>query len=173
MVDISRRDLIVGGLSLAASRYGMAAGKPVPSSASPLESSLKNTKWIRTARIMVAKAYNPPFYPELDYDPEKAVSLAKALNANAFRYPALSYFAYYPTRTKFPTHPALMGDPMRETIRLCRAQNIKTIAYLPVNHPFMEIHDQNPHYPEWQRRDSTGGRSSQRTWDFRSITRVA
>lgn len=147
---------MIGGFLLAAPNWGFACSGSARAVVSISQPSSSNNEWIRTARILVAEAYNPPFYPELDYDPEKAVRLAKALHADSFRFPALSYYAYYPTRTNFPIHPALTGDPMRETLRLCRMENIRTIAYLPVNHPFMDIHDQNPHYPAWQKRDSSG-----------------
>ncbi len=156
MTEISRRDLILGGgLLLAGSRL-LAANPLLTDPARTAVIPSQDHEWIRTARILLAEAYNPPFYPELEYDPEKAVHLAKALNANAFRYPTAAYYAYFPTRTSYPIHPKLTGDPMRETLRLCRAANLKAIAYIPVNHPFMDVNDPNPHYPSWQRRDASG-----------------
>lgn len=156
MAELSRRDLILGGgLLLAGSR--LFAANPLSSDrAQPAIAPARDHEWIRTARILLAEAYNPPFYPELDYDPEKAVHLAKALNANAFRFPAAAYYAYFPTRTNYPVHPKLAGDPMRETLRLCHAANLKAIAYIPVNHPFMDVNAANPRYPSWQRRDANG-----------------
>lgn len=161
MAEISRRDLILGaggaGLLRTISNSPSFAIKPLSAyAAGPLLSSKGDHEWVHTSRILIAEAYNPPFYPELDYDPEKAVQVAKTLNANAFRYPAASYYAYFPTQTNFPVHPKLAGDPMRETLRLCRAANLKTIAYVPINHPFMAVNDPNPHYPHWQRRDADG-----------------
>jgi hypothetical protein len=128
VTDLSRRELIIGGLSIAAPHWGLGYTEPMRDSLSISHYPSDPGDWIRTARILVAEAYNPSFYPELEYDPGKAVHLAKALHANAFRYPALSYDAYYPTRTDFPIHPALTGNPMRETLRLCREENIRTIA---------------------------------------------
>lgn len=155
MTDISRRDLLLGsGLVLAGSASPLRAAGEWHTATQPQPKALP--AWVRSARILIAEGYNPPFYPELQFDPEKAVRLAVDIHANAFRYPAASYYAYFPTRSKYPVHPKLAGDPMRETVRLCRAAGLKTIAYLPVNHPFMDIHDSNPLYPEWQRRDAGG-----------------
>ena len=158
MTEITRRNLLLGAGMLLASPDSVffAANSFSAGETRPLAAAESGQEWVRTARVVIAEAYNPPFYPQLDYDPEKAVRLAKALNANAFRYPAASYYAYFPTRTKFPIHPALAGDPMRETLRLCRAANLKTIAYVPINHPFMDVNDTNPNYPLWQRRDVNG-----------------
>ncbi|PYQ20230.1 MAG: hypothetical protein DMF81_19250, partial [Acidobacteria bacterium] len=56
--------------------------------------------WIRQPRILLAEAYNPPFYPSFDYDAEKALAIARELNADSLRYPAASYYAYFPTKTR-------------------------------------------------------------------------
>src|SRR5712671_3567281 len=92
-------------------------------------------EWIRSTRLLIAEAYNPPFYPSLEYEPEKAVRIAQELNADSLRYPAASYYAYFPTKSGYPIHPELKGDPMRETLDLCRRTGLKTIAYVPLNHP--------------------------------------
>lgn len=156
MVDISRRNLIVGGGLL------LAGGSPALSALRSFDATANGSpftpkaghEWVRSARVLIAEGYVPPFYPQLQYDPEKAVRIAKELNANAFRFPAASYVAYFPTRSNYPVHPQLSGDPMRETFRLCRAANLKTIAYIPLNHPSMDVKDTNPLYPSWQRIDA-------------------
>lgn len=107
-------------------------------------------------RILDTEGFNRPSFPNLDFDPAKAVRIATDLHAGALRYPVAAYYAYFPTRTKYPVHPQLIGDPMLETLRLCRAAGLRTIAYVPVNHPFMDIHDPDPSYPEWQRRGMQG-----------------
>src|SRR5579872_6409443 len=80
--------------------------------------------WIRTCRGLICEAYNPPFYPSFDFEPKKAVEVATALNADSLRYPAASYFAYFPTKSGYPVHPELKGDPMRETLERCRAAGL-------------------------------------------------
>ncbi|HCC58284.1 MAG TPA: hypothetical protein DEQ47_13705 [Solibacterales bacterium] len=113
--------------------------------------------WVHGLRILNAEAYNPPFYPLYRYDPERAVKIAVELNANAFRYPAASYYAYFPTKTRYPIHPDLAAaDPMRATVDLCHKAGVKAIAYIPINHPFMQIESKNPDFPNWVKRDSSG-----------------
>jgi len=107
---------------------------------------------------VIAEAYNPPFYPSFDYTAEKAVAITKALHADTLRYPAASYFAYFPTRTRYPIHPELGKgkDPMKETIELCHKAGLRVIAYIPLNHPFMEVRAGNPLYQQWVKRFENG-----------------
>ncbi len=113
--------------------------------------------WVRGGtRILIAEAYNPPFYPSLDYEAEKAVRIARDLNADSLRYPAASYFAYFPTKSGYPVHPELNGDPMRETLDLCRAAGLKTVAYVPLNHPFMDVTANDPRYAGWSKKFADG-----------------
>ncbi len=114
--------------------------------------------WAASCRAVIAEAYNPPFYPSFDYRAEKAVAITKALHADTLRYPAASYFAYFPTRTRYPIHPEIVSgqDPMKETVDLCHKAGLKVIAYVPLNHPFMEVHAGNPLYDEWVKRFENG-----------------
>ena len=114
-------------------------------------------EWIRSARLMIAEGYAPPFYPSLDYEPKKALALCRRLNCEAFRYPTYSYVAFFPTKTKFPHHPELGGrDPFRETIDLFHDAGLKVVAYNPLNHPFMDTNSDNPEYRDWMRYDTEG-----------------
>jgi len=92
-------------------------------------------EWIRSPRILIAEGYNPPFYPSLEYEPENAVRIAQELNADSLRYPAASYYAYFPNKSGYPIHPQLKGDPTLQTLDLCRKANLKNVAYVPLNHP--------------------------------------
>lgn len=112
--------------------------------------------WLRTARIVIAEAYNPPFYPVLEYKPEIALRVVQQLDAEALRYPAASYYAYYPTATAYPVHPTLTGNPMRDTVRLLHEAGKKAVAYVPLNHGFMEVGSTNPRYENWKRRHPDG-----------------
>jgi hypothetical protein len=106
---------------------------------------------------MIAEGYAPPFYPSLDYEPEKALELAHRLNCNAIRYPTYSYVAYFPTQTKLPHHPELGDrDPFRRTVDLFHAAGLKVVAYNPLNHPFMDVRAANPLYKDWMRYDAEG-----------------
>lgn len=113
--------------------------------------------WIRNCRGVILEAYNYPFYPKYQYSPEKAVEIALAVRANAIRYPAASFFAYFPTRTRYPVEPAIrVGDPMARTIELAHQAGLKVIVYIPVNAPFMEVNSSNPDYQDWMKRTATG-----------------
>jgi hypothetical protein len=164
VTNISRRDLLrTTGLMLAASGARAVPSVPVAEEPRPAGTSevarspeFRGNEWLRSARILNAEAYNPPFYPALTYNPAKAVKIAQELGANTFRFPAAAYYAYFPTQTKYPRHPELKGDPMRETLELCRKAGLKVIAYVPVNHPFMEVGSGNPSFPDWMRYDAQG-----------------
>lgn len=143
---MTRRDLLKSsGFLLAVSQLPAAA---------PTESSAYD--WIRSTRTLIAEGYNPPFYPSLDYDPEKCVRIARELNCDSLRYPAASYYAFFPTKSGYPVHPELKSDPMRRTVDLCRAAGLRNIAYVPLNHPFMEITNPDPRFADWSRKDAGG-----------------
>jgi hypothetical protein len=144
MHPLSRRDLLQAAGFLLASRLpGEAQSSSAPS-------------WLTTCRGLICEAYNPPFYPAFDFVPKKAVEVAKALNADSLRYPSASYWAYFPTKSGYPIHPEMQGDPMRETLDLCRQAGLKTIAYVPLNHPFMDATSKDPRYAEWRKVDAKG-----------------
>ena len=146
IMKLNRRELIQGA---AAALAAAGAG-----SASPPDPGLPD--WIRTCRGLICEAYNPPFYPSFDYQAAKAIAIAGQLNADSLRYPAASYFAYFPTKSGYPVHPELKGDPMRETAGLCRRENLKLIAYVPLNHPFMDAASKDARYQEWCKRSADG-----------------
>jgi hypothetical protein len=114
-------------------------------------------EWIRSARLMIAEGYAPPFFPSLDYEPEKALAIARRLNCDALRYPTYSYVAFFPTKTKLPRHPELGArDPFRDTVNLFHDAGLKVVAYNPLNHPFMDVQSDNPEYRDWMRYDAEG-----------------
>lgn len=47
-------------------------------------------------------------------------------------------------KSGYPVHPEMQGDPMREGVDLCRKAGLKTIAYVPLNHPFMDATSKDP-----------------------------
>ncbi len=153
MTTFSRRDFCrsVGAGAL----LTQAKTAPVPVSS---KTASQDWSWAASCRAVIAEAYNPPFYPSFDYHAEKAVAITKALHADTLRYPAASYFAYFPTRTRYPIHPEIASgaDPMQETIDLCHRAGLKVIAYIPLNHPFMEVRAGNPVYNQWVKRFENG-----------------
>ena len=146
---VNRRELLMGAGALA---VGQCAASPGPAAA---ESAPMDT-WLKTCRALICEAYNPPFYPSFDYRADKALKIATDLNADSLRYPAASYFAYFPTRSGYPVHPELKGDPMRETVDLCKQAGLRVIAYVPLNHPFMDATSKDPRYQEWSKKFADG-----------------
>jgi len=126
---------------------GISAGSQLPAS----------FEWVSSVRLMIAEGYAPPFFPSLDYEPKKAVDIARELECNAFRFPSFSYVAYFPTKTKLPRHSELGArDLLRETAQLCLEAGIKLVVYNPLNHPFMDITAGDPNYLDWTRRFADG-----------------
>ncbi|MFZ0743532.1 MAG: beta-galactosidase trimerization domain-containing protein [Terracidiphilus sp.] len=120
------------------------------------QADLGTYEWIHSNRTLIAEAYNPPFYPSFDYEPAKAVSIALDLNCDSMRFPSASYYANFPTQSGYPIHPDLMGDPMRDTLALLRKADMRTIAYIPLNHPFMPEGSKDPRFQDWTRRYMDG-----------------
>jgi hypothetical protein len=143
-MNLTRRDLIrSAGFLLAGSQF-------------PASAETAAYDWIRSTRILIAEAYNPPFYPSLDYEPAKAVKIARELNADAMRYPAASYYAYFPTKSGYPVHPELKTDIMRRTADLCHQSGLKVVAYVPLNHPFMHAESKDPRFADWSKKFADG-----------------
>ena len=148
-MSFSRRELLEGAGFLLAGSAWRASAEPQPASGAAYE-------WIRNSRTLIAEAYNPPFYPSLDYDPEKAVKIARELNADSMRYPAASYYAYFPTKSGYPVHPELKSDLMRQTVDLCRRAGLKNVAYVPLNHPFMHAASKDLRFNGWNKKFADG-----------------
>ena len=148
-MKLTRRELLESAGFLLAGSDWQASAQPQPATTSAYE-------WIRSTRILIAEAYNPPFYPSLDYEPGKAVKIARELNADALRYPAASYYAYFPTKSGYPVHPELKSDLMRQTVDQCRQAGLKTVAYVPLNHPFMHAASRDPRFADWNKKFADG-----------------
>lgn len=156
MIGLSRRELLQSASALAAGRslrrLHSTLGIGLPDG-----TTSQVPDWVRSIRLMIAEGYAPPFYPALDYDSKKAVTIARELGCNALRFPSFSYVAYFPTKTKMPRHPELGSrDLLRETADLCREAGIKLVVYNPLNHPFMDITANDPNYLDWARRFADG-----------------
>ena len=113
--------------------------------------------FLKSVRILLAEGYNPPFYPNLDYQPGRALEIARALNADSIRFPAAAYRAFFPTKTKYPRHPMLGDhDPYGETIEQFHRAGLKVIVYLPLNHPFLSTSTAKAEQMEWAKKDADG-----------------
>lgn len=149
MPELTRRDLIKSSAALwVASRFGNMEASA--------ETGVPAAVWAHHNRTLIAEGYTPPFYPSLEYDPERAIAIASALNCDSLRYPVASYFAYFPTESGYPTDPRMKGDPMRDTLQALRKHGLRSIAYIPLNHPFMSPESHDPRYPNWVKRYADG-----------------
>ena len=80
MNGLSRRGLLQGAGALAAGttlrRLQSKLGIAPPDGTIP-----QVPNWVRSIRLLIAEGYSPPFYPALDYDPKKAVAIARELGS--------------------------------------------------------------------------------------------
>ncbi len=145
-MPLTRREfLLAAGTTLIQSPEGTSA-----------ESS-KEFSYLAGMRILLAEGYNPPFYPNLDYEPKRALEIARALNADSLRFPAAAYRAFFPTRTRYPRHPTLgQRDLLGETVELFHRAGLKVVVYLPLNHPFLSVSIAGPEHMDWVKKDSEG-----------------
>ena len=72
------------------------------------------------------------------------------------RYPAASYFAYFPTKSGYPVHPELKGDPCARPSTCAGRPACSCVAYVPFNHPFMDTTSKDPRYADWSKKFANG-----------------
>ena len=159
MKSLTRRELLQqAGVMTATSVLGSSLSDSAPAVRGPAGGPGEPAyDWICSARLLIAEAYNPPFYPSFDYEPEKALAIARQLNADSLRYPTFSNYAYFPTKTKLPIHPELGSrDPLQRTIELFHDAGLKVVAYVPLNYPFIATDALKPEYQDWLKRTVDG-----------------
>lgn len=132
----------------------------VPSRLETLDASastgLPASVWAHHNRTLIAEGYNSPFYPFFEYDTERAIAVATALNCDSLRYPVASHYAYFPTDSGYPVDPRMKGDPMHETVQSLRKRGLRSIAYIPLNTVFMPVESQDPRFQNWTKRYADG-----------------
>ena len=150
MLSATRRQFLLQAGVLSA-----VAGRPVGSGP---EAPGTIEDWANLPRILIAEGFTPPpFYPAFDYEAEKALSIARSLNADALRFPSAAYCAYFSTKTDYPVHPGLRGgDPLARTVELFHKANLRVVTYVPLFHPFMEAGSRAPVYQQWTKRFADG-----------------
>ncbi|WP_260706584.1 alpha-amylase family protein [Edaphobacter flagellatus] len=168
---MNRRDMLkLSALTLGASAVSpLAIAQNATRYANALTGNRELAEWIHGNRTLIAEAYNPPFYPALDYVPARGVEIAKVLNCDSMRYPVASYVAYFPTKSGYPIHPELKGDPMKEQVGLLREAGMHPIAYIPFNHPFMLHGEKVERYENWKRRRPDGSPMVTKHYGFNQL----
>jgi hypothetical protein len=112
--------------------------------------------WIRTARVFLVDAYQPPFAPELEYDAQALARTMTDMHANTVRIATMGKYATI-QGVRFSTHPDLgKRDLLAETIAAARPRGIRVVPYISTGHKLawsMVTRD----YPEYAQRTRPGG----------------
>lgn len=112
--------------------------------------------WIRTARVFLVDAYQPPFAPELEYDAQALARTMSEMHANTVRISTMGKYATI-QGVRFSTHPDLgKRDLLAETIAAAKPRGIRVIPYISTGHKLawsMVTRD----YPEYAQRIRPGG----------------
>jgi hypothetical protein len=112
--------------------------------------------WIRTARMFLVDAYQPPFAPILEYDPQALIQTMTEMHANTLRFPTMGKYATI-QGVRFSTCRGLgTRDLLAETIALAKPKGIRVIPYISTGHKLawsMVTRD----YPEYGQRTRPGG----------------
>jgi hypothetical protein len=145
-----RQMMIVSGAALAAN--GAAAASPQ----APAKNSGANIGWMRTARVFLIDAYEPPFATVLEYDAGALAETMVQMNANAVRIATMGKYALI-QGVRFSRHPQLgTRDILAETIAACKPRGIRVVPYISTGHKLawtMVTKD----YPEYAQRTTPGG----------------
>jgi len=112
--------------------------------------------WIRTARVFLVDAYQPPFAPKLEYDAQALARTMSEMRANTVRIATMGKYATI-QGVRFSTHPDLgKRDLLAETIAAAKPRGIRVIPYISTGHKLawsMVTRD----YPEYAQRTRPGG----------------
>jgi hypothetical protein len=113
-------------------------------------------EWIRTARVFLIDAYQPPFAPALEYDAQALARTMAEMHANTVRIATMGKYATI-QGVRFSTHPDLGGrDLLAETIATAKPRGIRVVPYISTGHKLawsLVTHD----YPEYAQRTRPGG----------------
>jgi hypothetical protein len=104
--------------------------------------------WIKTARVFLIDAYQPPFAPTLEYDAELLAATMEEMNANVVRFGTMGKYATI-QGVRFSTHPDQGNrDLLAETIAACKPKGIKVVPYISTGHKlaWSMVTKDNPEY---------------------------
>ena len=116
--------------------------------------------WMRYMRAIYFEGFTPPLHPHLDeFDAERLVKVAQELGGDTLRFQPNGFWAYYPTKSRFPIHPELGSrDLLAETVRACRKAGLHIYCYTKYNNPFLQMSyvEEHPEYLDWVVRGPDG-----------------
>jgi Hypothetical glycosyl hydrolase 6 len=150
---------LANGMVLGQPGADCAAAEPsAPSkpSAHPAPLPSSTLRWIRTARVFLIDAYQPPFAPKLEYDAEALARTMSEMHANTVRFATMGKYATI-QGVRFSTCPGLgKRDLLTETITAAKPRGIRVVPYISTGHKLawsMVTRD----YPEYAQRTRPGG----------------
>ena len=112
--------------------------------------------WIRTARVFLVDAYQPPLAPKLEFDAEALARTMAEMHANTVRIGTMGKYATI-QGVRFSPHPNLgQRDVLAETIAASKPRGIRVVPYISTGHKLawsMVTRD----YPEYAQRTRPGG----------------
>lgn len=115
-----------------------------------------DSDWIRTARIFLIDAYQPPFAPELEFDAEALAETMVAMHANTVRIGTMGKYATI-QGVRFSTHPDLGDrDVLAEMIAAAKPRGIRVVPYISTGHKLAWSMVTRDH-PEYAQRTRPGG----------------
>ena len=113
-------------------------------------------EWIKTARVFLVDAYQPPFAPTLEFDAEKLANTMTAMHANVLRIGTMGKYATI-QGIRFSTFPGLGNrDILAEAIKACKPKGIRVVPYISTGHKLawtMVTKD----YPQYAQRTTPNG----------------
>lgn len=112
--------------------------------------------WIRTARVFLIDAYQPPFAPKLEFDAEALMQTMEMMHANTVRIGTMGKYATI-QGVRFSAHPDQGArDALAETIAAAKPRGIRVVPYISTGSKLawsMVTRD----YPEYAQRVRPGG----------------
>ena len=107
--------------------------------------------WTRRCRIATFDGYQPPLYPDRNYDAVNMVKIASELDANTIRISAMGKLAHFKTEQWEVDEYIKSHDFLRELIDMAHAAGIKVVVYTPGAHP-LPLDLLKKWHPEWIQR---------------------
>ncbi len=112
--------------------------------------------WMKTARVFLIDAYEPPFATRLEYDARALIETMDSMHANTVRIATMGKFALIPG-VRFTPHPELgQRDVLAETIAAARPRGIRVVPYVSTGHKLAWSMVTQDH-PEYAQRTKPGG----------------
>jgi hypothetical protein len=115
-----------------------------------------DASWIRTARVFLIDAYQPPFAPKLEFDAEALAKTMVEMHANTVRIGTMGKYATI-QGVRFSHHPDLGNrDVLAEMIAAAKPRGIRVVPYISTGHKLAWSMVTRDH-PEYAQQTRPGG----------------